>query len=170
MLKQGRCNDDGYSLLEVMTVLVLVGLVVGLAFGAYYFIVKGHTRGREQVLLQQEARAVLAFLEKELTYSQRLALYSSSETPPAFEGQFRDISSDGNAVLVNGQPILSADGMEYKLLFHRLEESSTLLNIEVTLKSRTTQQTTNASKTIKTFNAQLEGNSGNIIRYMKPSE
>lgn len=44
MLKQGRCNDDGYSLLEVMTVLVLVGLVVGLASGAFSFVVNAYSR------------------------------------------------------------------------------------------------------------------------------
>ena len=87
MLKQGRCNDDGYSLLEVMTVLVLVGLVVGLASGAFSFVVNAYSRGSEQARLQQEARAVAIFLERELVYSKRLAA-----TQPNSPRSFRVLS------------------------------------------------------------------------------
>ncbi|WP_461367986.1 prepilin-type N-terminal cleavage/methylation domain-containing protein [Candidatus Darwinibacter acetoxidans] len=167
MLKQGRCNDDGYSLLEVMTVLVLVGLVVGLASGAFSFVVNAYSRGSEQAWLQQEARAVAIFLERELVYSKRLAAYSSPESPPEFQGSFLETYSDGNAVLVDEQPIFSADGMEYELAFHSVSGSNSLLNIKVTINSRKTQRTASVSKTVRLLNAQLEGTSGDRVRYVK---
>ena len=167
MVKRDRCTESGYSLIEVITVLALVGLVVGLAFGAYSFVVKAYARGSDQTLFQQDARAVVGYLEKELIYSQRIAAYSSSEAPPVFDGSFLEMYSAGNAVLVNGRPVFSADGMEYELSFHRVEESRSLLKIEVTIHSSKTQRNTRVAKTVKLLNAQLEGSSGDRIRYVK---
>ena len=55
MVKRDRCTESGYSLIEVITVLALVGLVVGLAFGAYSFVVKAYARGSDKHCSRKQA-------------------------------------------------------------------------------------------------------------------
>lgn len=176
MEKVPHKRESGYSLVELLIALSLIGLILALAYGIYTFGVTVYERGESQSTLQREERLLFEFLSRELMY--------------AFEVEILD-SMDGVAELDSGQAILysneqgiwkkqhgqtqaalifPAERVSYELSFSRDELSDSLLLFDYTVSLvKKPEVAHDIVKSLFLFNSTLENSDGGVLLYTRPS-
>lgn len=127
-----RESQSGYSLVELLIVLALVGLVLSLGFSVYALGAKMYSRGSDKATLQQEERYLMEFLPRELRFAYGVELYSSLEEIPALTEGHTVLYSDSQGIwqrqgLADPRLILPADQVTYDIAFGYEEASGTLV-------------------------------------------
>ena len=174
MDKLWRRQESGYSLVELLIALSLIGLVLSLAWGIYPFGVTMYSRGNDQSTLQQEERYLFEFLSRELMYAFGVEILGSlDEVPEPAAGEALLYSNeqgiwrkmDDQATLV-----LPASRASFELAFRGDASSKELLLFDYTVSLvKNPAITHEVVKTLYLFNSKLKGGTGTVLRYEKSS-
>lgn len=90
-------NEDGFSLIEIIMVLVLLAIMgVGLGFGISH-IVRGYMLGRESVAVAGKAQLAL------LRISREMKLIDKDSVDPGATDQQISFSTDADGIAANGR-------------------------------------------------------------------
>jgi prepilin-type N-terminal cleavage/methylation domain-containing protein len=127
-----RGYEEGFSLVELLIVLALVGLVLSLGFTVYNLGVRMYSRGTDRATLQQEERYLLEFLPRELRFAYDVELFSSLDEDLILAENQTILYSDAKGVwqkqgTSDKRLILSADQVAYDIAFGHQAESGTLV-------------------------------------------
>ena len=121
LLVSQSSDDRGFSLVEVMITITLVGLTMGAVYSLYVFGANSFTRGEEQVLLQQDVRRAAEIISDTIRYARSIEIL---EAAPDGEGEdLALIYAEGNKIVRSekGRQIVIAgqgeQAAEFSLVF-----------------------------------------------------
>ena len=77
-----RAREAGYSLVELLVALSLLGLVLSLAWGIYVYGITSYSRGNDRAILQREERFLAEFFSRELMYASEVTIFPSLDEVP----------------------------------------------------------------------------------------
>ena len=84
-----RGNQEGFSLVELLLVIVLVGIVLSLGFTVYGLAVRAYSRGTDQAAVQQQERYLIEYFPRELRYASDVKSFASlNEVPELVEVKY----------------------------------------------------------------------------------
>lgn len=129
-------NEQGFSLIELLIVLLLMGLVFGIGYGIFGFTVSTFARSETKANTQQNMRLVMQHIENEVRYAKTVEILADEPTSiPADDpgtyifindaGKLEIASKDNNWILSD----TLMDNTGFLLTFKR--EENNLLGIEV---------------------------------------
>ena len=114
----------GFTVVELMVVLALLGIVLALGYMFFGFGISTFARGERQTIAQQEIRRGAEFITSELRFANKITIEPADLT----EGGYYYIYQEGDSVVYkdkSGQERVvldsSADGITYLISFN--EES-----------------------------------------------
>jgi general secretion pathway protein J len=90
-----RCSPSGFTLLEILIALALLGVLAGALYGTYFSLIKGRESAIEGMEARRELRTTLDLLRRELNS----ALYSRNNKRLHFSVENRDIFGKPASVL-----------------------------------------------------------------------
>lgn len=90
-----RCSLSGFTLLEILIALALLGVLAGALYGTYFSLIKGRESAVAGMEARRELRTTLDLLRKELNS----ALYSRNNKRLHFSVENRDIFGKPASVL-----------------------------------------------------------------------
>jgi prepilin-type N-terminal cleavage/methylation domain-containing protein len=180
MVKRIRESDEGFSLVELLLVLALLGLVLSLGFTAYALGTKMYSRGTDQAAIQQQERYVAEFLPRELRFAYDVKLYASLDDVPGLaEGQTILYSDPQGIWQRQGESearlVISAEQVTYDIAFSDKEGTGTLVvGYRVGL-NKTSPEDDYKEVSVRLLNAELDHDVfsdtwARVIRYVKPSQ
>jgi len=169
--------EQGYSLVELLIVVALVGLVLSLGYTVYGLGVRMYSRGTDQATVQQQERYLIEFVPRELRFAYDVKLYASlEETPETTEGQML-LYGDNQGVWQKHGPsapvlILPADQVLYDIAFgHKVESGTLVIGYKVGLR-KNGLPSDYKEVAVRLFNAQLAEDEyvdawASVIRYSR---
>lgn len=130
-------NERGFTLVELLIVVLLMLLVLGIGYGIFSFSLTTFARGENQANVQQNMRIVMQHIEKEVRYAYDVEILDSIDADSltvAENDLYIFINSDGKLEMRNADDtfILSDTFMwdtDFLLQFNK--ESDHMLGIEV---------------------------------------
>lgn len=179
MVKWIRESDEGFSLVELLLVLALLGLVLSLGFTAYALGTKMYSRSADQAMVQQE-RYLIEYFPRELRYAYDVKLFASlNEVPELVEGQTILYSDPQGIWQRQGESearlVISAEQVTYDIAFSDKEGTGTLVvGYRVGL-NKTSPEDDYKEVSVRLLNAELDHDVfsdtwARVIRYVKPSQ
>lgn len=161
-MKRGlRRHEEGYSFIELLIALALVGLVLALGYSIYRLGVTLYSRGVDQSTLQQEERYLLEFLPREFRFAYDVELFSSPEEVPMLTENEKILYSDPRGIwqkqgTSDASLFLPVDRVTYDLAFGSQEKSGALLvGYKVSL-AKSSPPANYKELSVHLFNAELE--------------
>lgn len=177
MVKRIRESDEGFSLVELLLVLALLGLVLSLGFTAYALGTKMYSRSADQAMVQQQERYLIEFLPRELRYAYDVELFASLEEVPVLEDSQTILYSDTRGVWQkeagsDARLVLAAEQAAGDIVFRRQEGTGTLVVGYRVALNRRSPAVDYKEVPVRLFNSELtEGASvdqwAGVIRYTK---
>ncbi len=180
MVKRIRESDEGFSLVELLLVLALLGLVLSLGFTAYALGTKMYSRSADQAMVQQQERYLIEYFPRELRYAYDVKLFASlNEVPELVEGQTILYSDPQGIWQRQGESearlVISAEQVTYDIAFSDKEGTGTLVvGYRVGL-NKTSPEDDYKEVSVRLLNAELDHDVfsdtwARVIRYVKPSQ
>jgi prepilin-type N-terminal cleavage/methylation domain-containing protein len=108
--RRGRGNSGGFSLVEVIAVLVLTGMMAAIAGSGLVMVVRGYLLARENMAMAQKAQLALSRLSNEL-----MVCYNciGNSEPIILPFTYSNVIADnrvvdraGDTIVVNGDPLV----------------------------------------------------------------
>lgn len=175
-----RGNQEGFSLVESLLVIVLVGIVLSLGFTVYGLAVRAYSRGTDQAAVQQQERYLIEYFPRELRYAYDVKLFASlNEVPELVEGQTILYSDPQGIWQRQGESearlVISAEQVTYDIAFSHKEGTGTLVvGYRVGL-NKTSPEDDYKEVSVRLLNAELDHDVfsdtwARVIRYVKPSQ
>lgn len=81
------CQNDGFTLVEVLAALLLYTVLIGSVFSLYLFGVNAYQTGAARLDLQQNVRLAVDFISRELRYANELEIVSAEEIRYRYPGE-----------------------------------------------------------------------------------
>jgi prepilin-type N-terminal cleavage/methylation domain-containing protein len=180
MVKRIRESDEGFSLVELLLVLALLGLVLSLGFTAYALGTKMYSRSADQAMVQQQERYLIEYFPRELRYAYDVKLFASlNEVPELVEGQTILYSDPQGIWQRQGESearlVISAEQVTYDIAFSDKEGTGTLVvGYRVGL-NKTSPEDDYKEVSVRLLNAELDHDVfsdtwARVMRYVKPSQ
>ncbi len=122
-----RRTDKGFTAVELMVVMALLGVVVGLGFTSFGFLRQNFTSWQRRIAIEQGSRRVMAGLVYELRGAREIV--QAEEHDLVFlnrNGNLVRVASDDNGVLRNGRRLLPT-GNQADLRFRYLTRNGASL-------------------------------------------
>jgi|GEM_PF-1131779 len=114
-------KSDGFSIVELIVVLSLLGIVLALGYMYFGFGVKAYDRGEQRAIAQQASRLASGFITSEIRFANEIEINPSDSS---FENGYRYIYIEDESIKhinENGNERIladsSADDMDYSIFF-----------------------------------------------------
>lgn len=114
-------KSDGFSIVELLVVLSLLGIVLALGYMYFGFGVKAYDRGEQRAIAQQASRLASGFITSEIRFANEIEINPSDSS---FENGYRYIYIEDESIKhinENGNERIladsSADDMDYSIFF-----------------------------------------------------
>lgn len=164
--RQGLKSSSGFSLMEVMMAIMLLGLVFYVAFSMYSFGVSSFQRGSEQMSCQQEARVVSNLITGKVRYAREILVLQAVDSPLS-AGYIYIFSQDGNVVLQTSEGLShlgdNTDGFNQVVSF--ASESPAVVRFKIDVLSSSSSYGLETSVVGLNLGATLPEESGPVLRY-----
>lgn len=123
-------NRKGFTLIEIIAVLVLMGIVFALAGGGIVAGVRGYLLARENALLTQKAQLALSRITRELHECHDCA----DPNPIGSSYNFRNILGFRSINFANNQITLSGNPLVDQVVFFDMEYEEEWINITLDMR------------------------------------
>lgn len=133
MIKKLFKNQSGFTLIELVIALILLGIVLSLAYTFFSFGISAFTQGEQRSIVQQSSRLTSRFIQNEIRYAMEIIIGPEGGV---VEDNYRYIFLDhgtnsimfrdehGNySTLADSQ----ADGVPYTLFFNSNEPENVVI-------------------------------------------
>ncbi|HMA59551.1 MAG TPA: prepilin-type N-terminal cleavage/methylation domain-containing protein [Halanaerobiales bacterium] len=100
-------NNKGFSLIELLVVIVIAGIVITSASSLFVSAFNYFTQNKEKAENQRELRFITNYISENIKFSNDVSIKSSTSTPPS---GYKGIGLDNNYV-----KIFNSDGTSRKL-------------------------------------------------------
>lgn len=164
--RQALKSSSGFSLLEVMMAIMLLGLVFYVAFSIYSFGVSSFQRGSERMSSQQEARVVSNLITGKVRYAREIRVLQAVDSPLS-PGYIYIFSQDGNVVLQTSESLFhlgdNMDSFDHTVSF--ASESPAVIRFKVGVLFNSSSYGLETSVVGLNLGATLPAESGPVLRY-----
>jgi prepilin-type N-terminal cleavage/methylation domain-containing protein len=175
-------NQKGFTLVELMVVLALLGIVLGLGYMFLNFGVMSFNRGERHAIAQQAARITSVYITNELRFAREIEINPVEET---MESGYRYFYlSENNSIIFHdesGNEIIladsAADDMDYSIYFtSNIPDDVVIFDIEAdggfySLNSRVQALNIELYRTYSMEGQmiKLNGEGGSVLKYKIPT-
>ncbi len=145
----------GFSLIELMIALTLLGGVLAVAYSLHHYGIVSFDRGQDQLARQREMRLVARLLSEKIRYAETIKIIDADAPVDIEEGQICFLVEAGLVVQKTPDSSCSITGEEgsYQLLFEKFAAENDSFRIEMTLQSGQGAKQVKISTSVVALNA-----------------
>jgi len=169
LLVSQSSDDRGFSLVEVMITITLVGLTMGAVYSLYVFGANSFTRGEEQVLLQRDVRRAAEIISDTIRYARSIEIL---EAAPDGEGEdLALVYAEGNKIVRSekGRQIVIAgqgeQAAEFNLVFKTNGTTDKKVDFIVTGSAGTREYAISSSVLALNVESEIPAATGSMLGY-----
>ena len=133
------CTKDGFTIIEVIATLVLLGLMAIFLTPVLTNVVRGYVMTRSTDAVTQKAQIALQRMTIELSYLSG-SLNPDGKSSLTYTSNFNGVSSESHAIFLNGTNVMYNQNSVPYLLLDSVSENGLFFNCYDTYNSNTTSE------------------------------